>query len=106
MRNEGLVSERPAILGGPPVRPAGPPAWPRPTAELYDAWERAYREGAWGRYDGPFSRELVEQMRGALGCTHVELCASGTAAVELALEALYLAKRIDKQTGEGETIYG
>jgi magnesium chelatase subunit I len=28
------------------------------------------------------------------------------AAVELALEALYLAKRIDKETGEGETIYG
>lgn len=28
------------------------------------------------------------------------------AAVELALEALYLAKRIDKVSGEGETIYG
>lgn len=28
------------------------------------------------------------------------------AAVELALEALYLAKRIDKVTGEGETVYG
>ena len=28
------------------------------------------------------------------------------AAVELALEALYLAKRIDKESGEGETVYG
>jgi magnesium chelatase subunit I len=28
------------------------------------------------------------------------------AAVELALEALYLAKRIDKVTGDGETVYG
>ena len=28
------------------------------------------------------------------------------AAVELALEALYLAKRIDKVSGEGETVYG
>jgi magnesium chelatase subunit I len=28
------------------------------------------------------------------------------AAVELALEALYLAKRIDKVTEEGETVYG
>ena len=27
-------------------------------------------------------------------------------AAELALEALYLAKRIDKTTGEGETVYG
>ena len=28
------------------------------------------------------------------------------AALELALEALYLAKRIDKVSGEGETVYG
>ena len=28
------------------------------------------------------------------------------AAVELALEALYLAKRIDKTSGDGETVYG
>jgi magnesium chelatase subunit I len=28
------------------------------------------------------------------------------AAAELALEALYLAKRIDKVTGDGETVYG
>jgi magnesium chelatase subunit I len=28
------------------------------------------------------------------------------AAVELALEALYLAKRVDKHSGEGETVYG
>ena len=28
------------------------------------------------------------------------------AALELALEALYLAKRIDKVIGEGETVYG
>ena len=28
------------------------------------------------------------------------------AAIELALEALYLAKRIDKVSGEGETVYG
>ncbi|WP_407665673.1 sigma 54-interacting transcriptional regulator [Mycolicibacillus parakoreensis] len=28
------------------------------------------------------------------------------AAVELALEALYLAKRLDKHSGEGETVYG
>ena len=28
------------------------------------------------------------------------------AALELALEALYLAKRIDKVSGEGQTVYG
>ena len=28
------------------------------------------------------------------------------AALELALEALYLAKRVDKESGEGQTVYG
>ena len=28
------------------------------------------------------------------------------AALEFALEALYLAKRVDKVSGEGETVYG
>jgi magnesium chelatase subunit I len=28
------------------------------------------------------------------------------AALELALEALYLAKRVDKVSGEGQTVYG
>jgi magnesium chelatase subunit I len=28
------------------------------------------------------------------------------AALELALEALYLAKRLDKVSGEGQTVYG
>ncbi|CKV42345.1 putative magnesium chelatase [Mycobacterium tuberculosis] len=28
------------------------------------------------------------------------------AALELALEALYLAKRVDKVCGEGQTVYG
>ena len=32
--------------------------------------------------------------------------AQRAAAIELALEALYLAKRIDKVSGEGETVYG
>lgn len=40
--------------------------------------------------------------------TRVEARSDGerAAALELALEALYLAKRIDKVTGEGETVYG
>ncbi len=37
---------------------------------------------------------------------HADTDGERAAAVELALEALYLAKRIDKVSGEGETIYG
>lgn len=37
---------------------------------------------------------------------HADTDGQRAAAVELALEALYLAKRIDKVSGEGETIYG
>ena len=37
---------------------------------------------------------------------HAESEGERAAALELALEALYLAKRIDKVSGEGQTVYG
>ncbi|AQA06189.1 magnesium chelatase [Mycobacterium sp. MS1601] len=46
---------------------------------------------------------VIDEIAGRLGA---ESDGERAAAVELALEALYLAKRIDKVSGEGETIYG
>ena len=37
---------------------------------------------------------------------HAESEGERAAALELALEALYLAKRVDKVSGEGQTVYG
>ena len=46
---------------------------------------------------------VVEKIANKLGA---ESEGERAAALELALEALYLAKRIDKVSGEGETVYG
>ena len=83
----GSTADEPRILGGPAVRPEGPPDWPPERPEVLDALQRAYADGAWGKYDGPNAKRL----RAALAALHevafVELCCSGTAAVEIALHA-------------------
>jgi len=78
----------PAILGGTPVRPQGPPAWPPPDPDVLEALHQAYREGAWGKYHGAFEDRLVAALRDLHQSEHVVLCGSGTYAVELALRAL------------------
>lgn len=47
--------------------------------------------------------DLYEQIATALGATDEGTRAS---AIELAFEALYLARKIAKDSGQGETIYG
>lgn len=50
--------------------------------------DAAYRDGSWGRYDGPHCERLAECLTKMLGVPHVLLCCSGTMAVELALRGL------------------
>ena len=79
---------RPALLGGQPLRPAGPPPWPRSEPWLTEALQEAIRDGSWGRYHGPWCGRLAEALRQAMQREHVQLTCSGTAAVELALRGL------------------
>lgn len=81
-------AKRPAILGGEPTFPLGPPAWPINRPEIHDALQAAWKSGDWGRYHGRNSARLVDRMCEYLTAEHVMLCASGTAAVELALRGL------------------
>jgi len=80
--------ERLAIHGGRPVRPGGPfPRQPnRPS--IQSALEKAYRDGDWRRYDGRQTELLREALAAYHGVLHVELCCSGTAALEIALKGL------------------
>ncbi|HND52384.1 MAG TPA: aminotransferase class V-fold PLP-dependent enzyme, partial [Pirellulaceae bacterium] len=48
----------------------------------------AYRDGSWGRYDGPNSRRLLGLLADLVEVEHVHLCSSGTIAVELALRGV------------------
>lgn len=81
-------SDLPAILGGLPVRPEGPPGWPPADPAIADALQRALADGTWGKYVGAHGEQLAARLKSAHGCEHVVLCSSGTAAVELALRGL------------------
>ncbi|MBI3862128.1 MAG: aminotransferase class V-fold PLP-dependent enzyme [Planctomycetia bacterium] len=81
-------SDRPAILGGPPVRPAGPPDWPIPDPAVDAAIREAMADGSWGKYHGPHVGRLESLIARYHAATHVVLCSSGTAAVELALRGI------------------
>jgi perosamine synthetase len=79
------ADERPAILGGQPVRPAGPPAWPRHDPRVQAAMLQLMESGDWGHYHGPHGRDLCRRLAEYHAVEHVLLCCSGTAGVELAL---------------------
>src|SRR5579885_1922567 len=78
----------PALLGGRPVRPQGPPDWPPPDEDVLRALQAAYADGSWGKYAGAYVARLEERLAEYHGAGHALACGSGTFAVELALRAL------------------
>jgi dTDP-4-amino-4,6-dideoxygalactose transaminase len=78
----------PALIGGPPVRPQGPPPWPLADEDVRAALLAAYADGAWGKYHGGRVEALEQALAGYHGVPFTLTCASGTFAVELALRAL------------------
>ena len=83
-----MTSSLPALLGGAPRWPAGPPAWPCPDPEIEEVFARAYREGWWGKYQAGQCDLLTPWLHAFLSVPHVLLCGSGNYAVELGLRAL------------------
>lgn len=82
------ASDLPALLGGTPVRPEGPPAWPFPDADVSAAIASAVASGAWGQYHGEHVAALESELSAFHGAPQALSCASGTLAVEVALHAL------------------
>lgn len=83
-----MPDDPPALLGGPPVRPAGPPPWPPADPEVRAALVAAIDAGEWGRYHGPHLAGLEAALAAFHRVPHALTCASGTLAVEAALRAL------------------
>jgi len=83
-----IDSNIPTLLGGAPVRPAGPPVWPPDWADVKEAVHAALADGSWGRYHGPNCENLTERLAADHYAEHVGLCCSGTVAVELALRGV------------------
>jgi perosamine synthetase len=78
----------PAVLGGPPVRPEGPPDWPPRDPEIIAVLHALAQDGGWGRYSGAHAERLLALLRETHQVEHAWLCSSGTAAVELALRGV------------------
>jgi dTDP-4-amino-4,6-dideoxygalactose transaminase len=83
-----MTTDLPALLGGPPVCPQGPPDWPPQDEGVRAAVEAALRDGSWGRYQGGHVERLERRLAEAFGVEAALACGSGTYAVELALRAL------------------
>jgi dTDP-4-amino-4,6-dideoxygalactose transaminase len=82
-----MTADRPALLGGEPLFPQGPPPWPRPDESIRQALETAFANGTWGQYQGGNVEQLEARLRTWTGLAHALTCASGTLAVEVALRA-------------------
>jgi dTDP-4-amino-4,6-dideoxygalactose transaminase len=80
--------EVPALLGGRPARPEGPPDWPPADPAVAEALQAAWRDGSWGKYHGGRVERLEERLARDHGVEFATACGSGTFAVELALRAL------------------
>jgi len=81
----------PALMGGAPIRPQGPPAWPPADPEILEVLQQAYHDGLWGKYHAGHSERLEALLREYHQVEHVLLCASGNYAIELGLRALKIA---------------
>src|SRR5262245_26021012 len=82
----------PALLGGPPARPQGPPDWPPPDDGVSQALAAAYRDGSWGQYAGGRVERLERRLAREHHVEFALACGSGTFAVELALRALKVGR--------------
>ena len=80
--------DTPALLGGRPVRPGGPPPWPPRDPDVLEALRAAHADGSWGQYLGPNVPRLEQRLGEMHAVPHVAACASGTLAVEVALRAV------------------
>lgn len=84
------MDDLPALLGGTPIRPEGPPDWPFPDHEVVAALTAALADGSWGKYSGGRVAELEAALAEYHAVPHALTCASGTLASEIALRALHV----------------
>ena len=62
--------------------------WPRNDPDVLAALQETFATGDWGRYHGEQCKAFVQELASYHAVEHVQLCASGTVAVELALHGL------------------
>jgi len=82
------VTDKPAIIGGRPVRATPFPSWPVIAENEERAWMEVLRRGKWNRLDGECARRFEETWAQKLGAKHCLATANGTSALIISLNAL------------------
>lgn len=80
--------DKPAVLGGVPVRTRPFPSWPQVAANDEEAWMQVLRSRKWCRLDGDRARLFETEWARRLGARHCVASASGTTALSTVLNAL------------------
>jgi dTDP-4-amino-4,6-dideoxygalactose transaminase len=81
-------SDRPALLGGTPVRTARFPGWPVHDEVEDNAMLEVVRSGRWGRLNGSAVPRFESMYASLMGAQHCLATSSGTTALFTALSAL------------------
>lgn len=81
-------SDKPAILGGRPVRTIPFPSWPVIDGNDERAWMDVLHTCKWNRLDGDAARRFEEAWASTLGAKHCLATANGTSALITSLNAL------------------
>ena len=82
------ASDKPAVIGGNPVRTAPFPSWPVIAENEERAWMKVLRGGKWNRLDGDCARQFEETWAATLSAKHCLATANGTSALIISLNAL------------------
>jgi len=82
------ATDKPAAMGGNPVRTAPFPSWPVIAENEERAWMKVLRGGKWNRLDGDATRQFEETWANTLGAKHCLATANGTSALIISLNAL------------------
>src|SRR2546421_522290 len=82
------ATDKPALLGGGPVRATPFPSWPVIAENDEGAWMQVLRKGKWNRLDGDNARQFEETWAATLGAKHCLATANGTSALIISLNAL------------------
>src|ERR1044072_665732 len=82
------MHDRPALLGGAPVRVAPFPSWPPATDSAVDAVTAAVTDGVWGEVAGPYKARFEQGFAAYHDAAYGIAVCNGTVSLEIALRAL------------------
>ncbi len=80
--------DKPALLGGRPIRTEPFPSWPWVRDNDEKLWMDVLRKGRWNRYGGSYAKQFEQTWANALGAKHCLATANGTSALFASLNAL------------------